>query len=208
MQGMSEREYAARAGLSRGAIQKAKSAGRLVLHEDGSIDADASDRRRAEATDPTKSRKPPAPKMKPVPEAAVAAVGETLREQGLAVPAAAWLAARAAEGRRVLMVGDGLNDTAALGAAHASLAPASGLEAARSLADVVMVSVGLGRVADLIGTARHSLGRMRQNIAIALIYNCGAIPVALAGLASPLLAALAMSLSSLNVTLNAVRRSP
>jgi hypothetical protein len=113
MHGMSERDYAARAGLSRGAIQKAKTAGRLVVHEDGSIDADASDRRRAEATDPTKSRKPPAPKMKPVPEAAVAAVGETLREQGLAVPAAAWLAARAAEGRRVLMVGDGLNDTAA-----------------------------------------------------------------------------------------------
>jgi hypothetical protein len=74
-------------GLSRGAIQKAKAAGRLVLHEDGSIDATASDRLRAEATDPSKTRKAPAPKLKPVPEAAVSAVGDTLKEQGLAAPA-------------------------------------------------------------------------------------------------------------------------
>ena len=87
MQGMSERQYAAHVGLSRGAIQKAKTAGRLVLHEDGSIDAAASDRLRAETTDPSKTRKPPAPKLKPVPEAAVAAVGDTLREQGLSTPA-------------------------------------------------------------------------------------------------------------------------
>ena len=91
MQGMSEREYAAHVGLSRGAIQKAKMAERLVLFADGSIDAAASDRRRAETTDPSKTRKAPsqAPeaKLKSVPEAAVAAVGDTLREQGLAVPA-------------------------------------------------------------------------------------------------------------------------
>ena len=106
MQGLSERQYATRVGLSRGAIQKAKEAGRLVLHTDGSIDAAASDARRAETTDPSKTRKPPAPKLKPVPEAArpslvgaaparlkpvpeaaVAAVGETLREEGLAAPA-------------------------------------------------------------------------------------------------------------------------
>ena len=87
MQGMSERQYAAHVGLSRGAIQKAKAAGRLVLHEDGSIDAAASDKRRAETTDPSKTRKPSAPKLKPVPEAAVAAVGDTLREQGLSTPA-------------------------------------------------------------------------------------------------------------------------
>jgi hypothetical protein len=86
MQGMSERQYAAHVGLSRGAIQKAKAAGRLVLHEDGSIDAAASDRLRADATDPSKTRKAPAPKLKPVPEAAVSAVGETLREQGMAAP--------------------------------------------------------------------------------------------------------------------------
>ncbi|MCQ0971503.1 hypothetical protein MLD63_13845 [Paracoccus sp. TK19116] len=87
MEGLSERQYAARVGLSRGAIQKAKAAGRLVLHEDGSIDAAASDKRRAETTDPSKTRKAPAPKLKPVPEAAVAAVGDTLREQGLSAPA-------------------------------------------------------------------------------------------------------------------------
>ncbi|MFP7572279.1 hypothetical protein [Marivita sp. S2033] len=86
MEGLSERQYAARVGLSRGAIQKAKATGRLVLHGDGSIDAVASDALRAEATDPSKTRKAPQPKLKPVPEAAVSAVGETLREQGLAAP--------------------------------------------------------------------------------------------------------------------------
>lgn len=92
MQGMSEREYAARAGLSRGAIQKAKAAGRLVLHPDGSIDPEASDARRAGATDPSKQRpapeRPPAQqKLKPVPNAALSAVGDTLRENGLLPPA-------------------------------------------------------------------------------------------------------------------------
>ncbi len=79
MEGMSERAYAARVGLSRGAVQKAKAAQRLVLHADGSIDAAASDRRRAETTDPAKTRKAPGPKLKPVPEAAVAAVRDTLQ---------------------------------------------------------------------------------------------------------------------------------
>ena len=93
MQGLSERHYAARVGLSRGAIQKAKEAGRLVLHADGSIDAEASDQRRAAMTDPSKSRAAPAAqqapsRLKPVPEAAVVAVGETLREEGLAAPVA------------------------------------------------------------------------------------------------------------------------
>jgi hypothetical protein len=88
MKGMSERQYATRVGLSRGAIQKAKATGRLVLHEDGSIDAEASDRLRAETTDPSKTRKAPnEQRLKPVPEAAVSAVGDTLREQGLAAPA-------------------------------------------------------------------------------------------------------------------------
>ena len=89
MQGMSERRYAAHAGLSRGAIQKAKTAGRLVLHADGSIDPTASDARRAATTDPSKSRPKGASagsRMKPVPEAAVSAVGDTLKEQGMTPP--------------------------------------------------------------------------------------------------------------------------
>jgi hypothetical protein len=87
MQGMSERQYAAHVGLSRGAIQKAKAAGRLVFHADGSIDAAASDARRAAMTDPAKSRAKPGAKMKPVPDTALSAVGDTLRENGLASPA-------------------------------------------------------------------------------------------------------------------------
>ncbi len=89
---MSERQYAAHVGLSRGAIQKAKEAGRLVQHADGSIDAVASDAQRAAMTDPAKQRgipattPPPAIKLKPVPDTALSAVGDTLRENGLVPP--------------------------------------------------------------------------------------------------------------------------
>ena len=91
---MSERQYAAHVGLSRGAIQKAKEAKRLVQHADGSIDAVASDARRAAMTDPAKQRGSnasaiaPAPsgKLKPVPATALSAVGDTLRENGLVPP--------------------------------------------------------------------------------------------------------------------------
>jgi hypothetical protein len=91
MEGMSERQYATHVGLSRGAIQKTKEAGRLVQHADGSIDAIASDARRAAMTDPAKQRgeaknAPKAPKLKPVPDTALSAVGDTLRENGLVPP--------------------------------------------------------------------------------------------------------------------------
>ena len=89
--GMSERAYAAHAGISRGAVQKARTSGRLVLHADGSIDAAASDARRAQATDPAMQRGRHHPLLRPVPEAAVGAVAQTLREQGLPVPVAACL---------------------------------------------------------------------------------------------------------------------
>jgi hypothetical protein len=87
MEGMSERAFAAHAGLSRGAIQKAKAAGRLALFGDGSIDAAASDKKRAANTDPSKQRGTAKAKLKPVPDAAFSAVGETLREQGMRPPA-------------------------------------------------------------------------------------------------------------------------
>ena len=92
MKGLSERQYAARIGLSRGAVQKAKAAGRLVLHDDGSIDPDRSEALRATATDVSKSRSAQRPRgqrasdMKPVPEAALSGVSETLKENGLAAP--------------------------------------------------------------------------------------------------------------------------
>ena len=83
MQGLSERQYAAHADLSRGAVQKAKASGRLVLLPDGSIDAAASDARRAETTDPSKSHRkaPRAGASSAAPEAA-SSVRETLKEQG------------------------------------------------------------------------------------------------------------------------------
>ena len=87
--GLSEREYAAHAGISRGAVQKARGSGRLVLHADGSIDAAASDARRAQAIDPAMQRGRQRSPLRPVPEAAVGAVSETLREQGLPAPSAA-----------------------------------------------------------------------------------------------------------------------
>lgn len=93
---MSERAYAAHAGLSRGAVQKAKAAGRLVLCADGSIDARASDARRAAATDPGKSRRQD-PRPRPVPEAAVGSVRATLKEQGMSPgPRVSYVEARTA----------------------------------------------------------------------------------------------------------------
>ena len=86
--GMSERAYATHAGISRGAVQKARASGRLVLHDDGSIDAAASDVRRAQATDPAMQHGRQQPPLRPVPDAAVGAVSETLREQGLPAPQA------------------------------------------------------------------------------------------------------------------------
>lgn len=118
----------------------------------------------------------------------------------------AWVTRQNDQGRHVLMVGDGLNDTGALAAAHASIAPASALDAARSAADLVLLSGGLAGVPHAILAARLAMVRMRQNIGLALLYNAIAVPVAVLGHATPFLAALAMSGSSLIVTLNAVRK--
>lgn len=117
-----------------------------------------------------------------------------------------WLRAQAEAGRRALMVGDGLNDTGGLAVAHASIAPGSALDAARNAADMVLLSDRLMPVADALRHARTAKARMLQNIALAVAYNLVSIPIALAGLATPFLAAIAMSSSSLTVTLNAARR--
>ena len=109
------------------------------------------------------------------------------------------------EGRKVLMIGDGINDVGAMASAHVSAAMASGLEAARSRADVVLMRSDLGNVAPLIRTARAARRRTLENFGVAATYNAIAIPIAVAGYASPLAAALAMSTSSILVALNALR---
>ncbi|QFT57664.1 putative copper-transporting ATPase PacS [Sulfitobacter sp. THAF37] len=108
-------------------------------------------------------------------------------------------------GEKVLMVGDGLNDTAALASAHASIAPATALDASRSAADVVVLKDSFADLPVVLRVARATGRLSRQNFAIAAAYNCIAIPVALAGFATPLAAALAMSLSSITVLLNSQR---
>jgi len=118
---------------------------------------------------------------------------------------AAKVAELAAAGAKVLMVGDGLNDTAALAAAHVSISPASALDAARSASDMVLTGDSLAPISDAVATAVSARRRIRENFSIATVYNVLAVPLAVAGLCSPLIAALAMSTSSLTVSLNALR---
>ncbi len=117
----------------------------------------------------------------------------------------ARLDALKSEGLTVLMVGDGLNDTAALAAAHASIAPARALEASRSAADVIILGDSLAKLPMVLRVARATRRLSKQNFAIAAVYNMIAIPIALAGFATPLAAALAMSLSSITVIVNSQR---
>lgn len=111
----------------------------------------------------------------------------------------------AEQGHHVLMIGDGLNDTGALAAAHVSISPAQALDAARAASDIVLLGRDLMPVADAVATARQATKRIQENFQIATLYNIVAVPLAVAGLATPLIAALAMSTSSLTVSLNALR---
>ena len=127
--------------------------------------------------------------------------------QAEALPAekSARIASLQAEGHHVLMVGDGLNDTAALTAADVSISPASALDAARVASDLVLLGSDLSPIADSLVTAQSAVRRIRENFKIATIYNVIAVPIAIVGLATPLVAALAMSSSSIIVALNALR---
>ena len=117
----------------------------------------------------------------------------------------ARLEALKAEGRKTLMVGDGFNDAPALAAAHASLSPVSAADVAQASADAVFLGEKLAPVARALELSRLARKLMRQNLGIAVIYNAIAVPLAISGLVTPLIAALAMSGSSLVVTGNALR---
>lgn len=111
----------------------------------------------------------------------------------------------AAQGKKILMVGDGLNDAPSLMRGHVSMSPSSALHITQNAADIVYQSKGISAVLQALHIAKTTRRLVRQNFAMSFIYNALAVPLAMMGYVTPLIAAAAMSFSSLAVVMNALR---
>jgi len=109
------------------------------------------------------------------------------------------------QGHHVLMIGDGLNDAAALSLAHVSISPGTAVQASQSAADMILQGESLSPIVEAVDVARRARSLVFQNFAFSAIYNVLAVPLAALGMVTPLIAAVAMSGSSLIVMLNALR---
>lgn len=138
-------------------------------------------------------------------DAAARELGLTATAQASPQDKLATLEALKAQDRRPLMVGDGLNDGPALAAAHASIAPGTASDASQQAADAVFIGEALMPVALAVRVAKATMRIVRQNFGFSIVYNLLAVPLALFGLVTPLIAAIAMSVSSLVVVANSLR---
>ena len=134
-------------------------------------------------------------------------LGLSAQAQALPQDKIAAIEALQAEGHKVLMVGDGLNDGPALAAATASMAPSSASDMGQQAADAIFTGDSFAAIPITLSASRKTMTIVRQNFALAIGYNILAVPLALAGMVTPLIAAIAMSMSSLIVVANSLRLS-
>ena len=139
-------------------------------------------------------------------EAVASAVGiKDVMSEVLPEAKASQVSQLQARGRRVLMAGDGINDAPALAQADVGIAVGGGADIALQAADVTLLRSDLGAVADAVLLGRATFANIKQNLFFAFVYNTLGIPLAAAGLLSPILASAAMALSSVSVVTNALR---